>query len=152
MATIADGSLSAATNQVLMPNMVPGDPNWYAGLNRPWWEPPGWVFPIMWLIVSKPTQFVAVWRLLKVDKIPWEIVGVYCFHLALGDLWNKVFFGYQCIGLGVGVITLFWGVLLTSAFLFRTVDEVSGNFMLPTCAWVTVATCLNWSIYFRNKK
>jgi len=152
--SFVDGGLSAATNQILDPNVVPGEPNWYSSLKRPRWEPPGWVFPIMWLIVSKPTQLAAVSRLLKTqgDKTPWKELAVYCAHLALGDAWNKVFFGFQCPGRGAAVITTFLAVLLTSAWLFASVDEVAGKLMLPTCAWVLVATALNWSIYLMNKK
>ena len=154
--SFVDGGLSAATNQVLDPDVVPGDPDWYANLNRPRWEPPGWVFPIMWLIVSKPTQLVAVGRMFgagsgAVSGGPnWAALAVYCSHLSLGDAWNKVFFGFQCPGRGAAIITAFFGLLLTSAGLFWNVDEVAGRFMLPTCAWVSVATALNWSNYLRN--
>jgi hypothetical protein len=36
--------------------------------------------------------------------------------------------------------------------LFYAIDPVAGYYMLPTCGWVTVATALQWSIYFKNKK
>jgi benzodiazapine receptor len=160
--SIVDGGLSAATNQVLDPNVVPGDSDWFANLAKPSWNPPGWVFPIMWLIVSKPTQLVAVSKILKkaatvasdsdtTTKLPLPILAVYCAHLALGDAWNKVFFGLQCPGRGVAVITTFFGLLLTSAYLFYCVDPLAGKFMLPTCGWVFVAASLNWSIYLKNK-
>uniref|UniRef100_A0A7S4JTL6 Uncharacterized protein n=1 Tax=Odontella aurita TaxID=265563 RepID=A0A7S4JTL6_9STRA len=149
-----DGGLSAASNQVLDPNATPGDPNWYRGLKRPSWEPPGWVFPIMWLIVSKPTQLWAVSRLFKVVDIDaaflFRALLVYCTHLSLGDSWNKVFFGFQCPGKGAIVISTFWALLATSAFLFWSIDEKAGHLMLPTCAWVSIATALNWSIYINN--
>jgi len=147
-----DGGMSAATNQVIQPNVVPGDPGWYANLRKPKWNPPGWLFPIMWLIVSKPTQLMAVRKLLVSTEItPWSILAVYCGHLALGDSWNKIFFGCQRIRLGATVISIFYGALILSAYLFRTMDVTAGNLMLPTCAWVTVATCLNWSILLLNK-
>ena len=42
-------------------------------------------------------------------------------------------------------------VLLTSAYLFYNIDQAAGLLMLPTVAWVSVATALQWSIYNLNK-
>lgn len=157
--SLVEGGLSQATRQVLNPNVLPGEPNWYNSLKRPWWEPPGWVFPIMWVIVSKPTQLFAVTRLISSQNVGHSILSlprnellVYCIYLALGDAWNKVFFGMQSPGLGVVIITTFFAFLLTSTYLFYSIDQLAGRFMLPTCAWVFGATALNWSIYVSNKK
>ena len=38
-----------------MPDMVP-NMQWFAELRMPPWTPPGWLFPVAWLLVSKPTQ------------------------------------------------------------------------------------------------
>mmetsp|Transcript_11936 Transcript_11936/g.29208 ORF Transcript_11936/g.29208 Transcript_11936/m.29208 type:complete len:295 (+) Transcript_11936:165-1049(+) len=151
--SLVDMGMSAASRQALDPNQIPGDADWYANLKKPSWNPPGWLFPIMWLIVSKPTQFMAVWKLItqsygKDLSLP---LLVYCAHLSLGDAWNKVFFGLECTGRGLAVILSFWSVLLGSAYLFYGVDEVAGLLMVPTSLWVTVATALNWSIYLNNK-
>ena len=99
-----DGSLRAATNQILMPTRVAGEQGWYASLVKPRWEPPGFVFPVMWLLVSKPTQLLAVAKVCasgtsegeEAAALPWvPQLAAYCLHLALGDAWNKVFFGQQ---------------------------------------------------------
>ena len=113
----------------------------------------GWLFPIMWLIVSKPTQFAAVWKLItqSSDKDLSVPLLAYCAHLSLGDAWNKVFFGLECTGRGLAVILTFWSVLLLSAYLFYGVDQSAGLLLVPTSLWVTVATALNWSIYVLNK-
>lgn len=166
--SIVDGGLSAASKQALNPTMVSGNPNWFASLDKPSWNPPGWVFPIMWLIVSKPTQLCAMSRIFKygIKKVTGENTSstsftttfipslalfVYTTHLALGDTWNKVFFGLQCIGRGTVVITIFFAFLLASTYLFYTIDAGAGYYMLPTCFWVFVATALQWSIYLKNK-
>ena len=60
---VVSSSVRAASQQVLMPTKVAGETAWYAGLDRPSWEPPGIVFPIMWLLVSKPTQLLAITKL-----------------------------------------------------------------------------------------
>jgi translocator protein len=153
------GMIGAATSQVLKPNVVPGDKDWYSALKKPWFNPPGWVFPVMWLLVSKPTQLVALGRILKASNSGssnnlyyyWPQLAVYCAHLSLGDAWNDVFFTCQRIGLGAYVIAIFFAVLLTSTSLFYNVDAVAGMFLLPTCAWVAVATLLNVRIYQLNK-
>jgi tryptophan-rich sensory protein len=161
--SIVEGGLSQATKQVLNPNVLLGDPNWYNSLKRPSWEPPGWVFPIMWVIVSKPTQLIAVSRLISqfnkinggssgsIMLLPWRELIVYCTHLSLGDAWNKVFFGSQSPGRGVVVITTFLAFLIASSNLFFSMDQLAGKFMIPTCAWVCIASALNWYIYFNNK-
>ena len=152
--TLVDGGSSAALNQVLDIDEVPGNGRWFAELKKPRWNPPGWLFPIMWLLISKPTQLLAVNRLWSVTEDnadrAWRLLA-YCLHLALGDAWNKVFFGYQCIGRGAAVITAFFSILVFTAILFWKVDPLAGKFMLPTCGWVTVATALNWSIYYLNR-
>ena len=91
--SIVDMGVSAASKQVLDPNSTP-NPDWYSGLKKPKWNPPGWIFPIMWLIVSKPTQFIAVSKLIATQSkngvdYPNLPLLAYCTHLALGDAWNK---------------------------------------------------------------
>ena len=161
---LIDGS-TAALQQALKPSSIPtsqtqsqmsSSENWYSALVRPKWEPPGWVFPIMWLLISKPTQLKALTLLLSTDSLSstfWWTMAFYCFHLSLGDAWNKVFFGYQRIGEGVVVITTFYSVLCYSAWRFYKLHSTAaGYYMIPTILWVTVATALNWRIYFLNKE
>ena len=76
----------------------------------------------------------------------------YCYYSCGTQAWNKVFFGLECIGQGVPTITAMISALFYSAYLFYKIDKTAGYFMLPTCGWVTVATALQYSIYFRNKK
>jgi tryptophan-rich sensory protein len=157
--SLIDGGISAATKQVLAPDVIPGDSKWYSNLKKPSWNPPGYLFPIMWLLISKPTQLCAVSRVLKygstyvdgASNLPlWQLM-FYCFHLSLGDTWNKVFFGLQCPGRGAAVITAFFACLLLSTVLFIKLDYFAGYYMLPTCGWVAVATALQWNIYLNNK-
>ena len=140
--SVVDGSLRAATNQILMPTRVAGEQGWYASLDKPRWEPPGYVFPVMWLLVSKPTQLLAVAKVCssgtsegdEAAPLPWvPQLAAYCLHLALGDAWNKVFFGQQKVFAGALMITVFYAALLASAYLFSLVDPMAGLLMVPTC-------------------
>ena len=157
--SLIDGGVGAASRQALRPDAVPGDEAWYGSLSKPPWNPPGWLFPIMWLVVSKPTQFWAVGRVLRQGRevsgssaaTYWPALAVYCLHLSLGDAWNQVFFGCQRIHLGAVVILAFWSLLAASCVLLGSVDRTAGFLLLPTLGWVTVASALNWEIYRLNK-
>jgi translocator protein len=148
-----DGTVKAAA-QTLRPTVAPGDPKWYTNLRKPWFNPPAWLFPIMWLVVSKPTQVLALRSLLislSDDATGgWKRFIPYGIHLALGDTWNQVFFNHQRIGLGAIIISLFWSALLVTIYFFDDVNPWAGYFLLPTAAWVTVASLLNLEIYRLN--
>ena len=150
---VIDGGISVASNQVLRPNVLPASGDWYGKLAKPWFNPPGWVFPVMWVLISKPTQLWAVSRLMKAASptAPWRPeLAVYCAQLSLGDSWNSVFFGCQRIGLGLVTIGAQWGTLVASALLFRKIDPMAGKLLLPTIGWLAVAVALNSEIYRLN--
>ena len=161
---LANGGVSISIQQSLLPTETPS-PEWYASLKKPSWNPPGWLFPIMWLLVSKPTQFLALRQVFLAAAsssssstssiLPKQSIilslSIYCIHLALGNTWNDVFFGFQRVGLGLAVIGLFWSTLVATAVLFYRVTPTAGYWMLPTVGWVTVASCLNGAIYKLNQ-
>ena len=62
-----------------------------------------------------------------------------------------MFFGLEHTGRDAAVITAFWGILFTSAYMFYGEDPVAWLFLLWTCLWVTVAAALNLSIYLLKR-
>jgi len=140
----AAAALSAPVRQILLPTQTP-DQKWYDALPKPKWNPPTWVFPVAWLLVSKPTQVLALARLRGGKLTPLARLA-YSAHLALGDTWNRLFFGERDVDLGVAVIFTFVATLALAAALFATIDPVAGALLLPTLAWVSVAASLNLRI------
>ena len=140
---IIDIGMSAATWQVMSPNEIPGDADRYLNLRKPNWNPPGWLFPIMWLIVSKPTQLAAVWKLMtsngQKNKLEFPFF-VYCVHLSLGDAWNKVFFEFVSI--------LPFTIQLTNLLFFTyfTTYHVQPNILQQCIGRGVVVIFAFWSI------
>jgi tryptophan-rich sensory protein len=56
---------------------------------------------------------------------------------------------YTCAGLSI--IVQFFAALIATTSAFYKVDSLAGKLLLPTNAWVVIATALNLSIYLRNK-
>ena len=140
----AAAALSAPVRQILLPTQTP-DQKWYDALPKPSWNPPAWLFPVAWLLVSKPTQVLALARLRGRLTVPARLA--YVTHLALGDTWNRLFFGERKVGTGVVVIGVFVAMLAFAALLFARIDPVAGALLLPTLAWVSVAASLNLRIF-----
>lgn len=143
-------ALSPPAVQMIKPTSVL-DPDWYKSLPKPKWTPPNWLFPIAWLLILKPLQVVAVGRLHSGLMTNLARLA-FCLHLALGDAWNRVFFGEKLVGLGAGVIYAFLADLALTASLFGMTDTASGLLLVPTIIWVNVAAALNLKIFFNLKR
>mmetsp|Transcript_39852 Transcript_39852/g.52518 ORF Transcript_39852/g.52518 Transcript_39852/m.52518 type:complete len:317 (+) Transcript_39852:44-994(+) len=144
----------AESVQLLKPT-TPGasQMEWYSNLVKPSWNPPAWLFPLMW-IPLKILQLIAsviVWEKVDMDLLHPAIVS-FLGYQTLGDLWNKVFFDQRRIGFGLLVIYIFYGYLIASTVQFWKVSKVAGGLIFPTNLWVLVASSLNLSIWLKNGK
>jgi translocator protein len=123
----------------------PGD--WYAGLAKPGFTPPDWLFPVAWTVIY---VLVAVAGWLVLLRGPAPALLAWGAQLALNFAWSPVFFGSHRIGLGLAVIAALLATIL--AFLALTVRRNRAAFacFLPYGAWVAYATALNLSILRLN--
>lgn len=130
--------------------LVESQKTWYRAIRKPSWTPKDWMFPAVWIPLKIMQVFAA--------RIVWSTTGrrfnlpivLFVVHQALGDLWNTAFFREHYIEGGLSIILQFFAVLLLTTYQFQTVDPLAGFFMLPTCAWLLVATALNADIYRKN--
>ena len=127
---------------------LPEIPGWYAGLAKPGFNPPNWVFGPVWTLLYG-LMAVAAWQ---VWKRPTEGSGrraalaLFWVQLGLNLLWTLVFFHEHQIALALGAICVLWlAVLLTMAMFWR-VRRSAGVLMLPYLLWVSFATALNAGI------
>ncbi|CAF0866510.1 unnamed protein product [Didymodactylos carnosus] len=125
---------------------------WYETLDRPNWRPPNWAFPPVWttLYTFMGISSYLIWR----DGIGQErqiALALYGSQLLLNWLWTPIFFGQHKLGLACAEITLLLlnigGCLIT----FYPINQVAFGLMLPYFGWVSLATALTYSIWFRNK-
>lgn len=125
---------------------------WYPSIIQPSWTPTGWVFPIVWNILYILIS-ISLFMVLKENlqdkkvKIALSIFGI---QLILNFLWSIVFFGFQSIIGGLGVILMLWIFILINIIVFYKISKWAGIFLIPYIVWVTIATYLNYSIYLLN--
>jgi translocator protein len=125
---------------------MPGD--WYAALQKPFFNPPAWLFGPVWttLYVLIGIAGARIW--MRAPKS--AAMQLWFAQLAVNVLWSPAFFGLQSPELGLVVIA---GMLVTIVgFMLkaRPVDRVSTLLFIPYLAWVAFASLLNLSIAWLN--
>jgi tryptophan-rich sensory protein len=113
---------------------APGE--WYAGLAKPPFNPPNWVFAPVWTALYVLIA-VAGWRTFERDRSSWPM-KLWWAQLVLNFLWSPVFFAAHRIGLALLVILLLLAAIL--AFLVmswrqsRVAAWLFAPYALPQCA------------------
>jgi len=127
----------------------PGD--WYAGLTKPAWNPPNWVFAPVWSMLYA-SMGVAAWLVWKSDGVRQRSPALAFFLLQLGlnALWSPLFFGLQQPGLAFAEIILLWAAVGATMVLFGRVRPLAGWMLMPYLIWITFAAALNFAIWRLN--
>jgi benzodiazapine receptor len=124
---------------------APGE--WYASLNKPFFNPPGWLFAPVWSILYVLIA-IAGWRVWTAGET--TLTSLWFIQMVLNFLWSPAFFGIQMPALALVIII----VLLVTIYAFIVKawnrDRTSALLFLPYAAWVTFATLLNFSIVVLN--
>jgi benzodiazapine receptor len=131
---------------------TPSIPRWYAGINKPPFNPPNWVFAPVWttLFLLMGISLYLVWRTGLNDKNVKIGVAVFLFQLILNVLWSLLFFGHQSPFAAFIEIIFLWIAILASIILFFRISWVAGTLLIPYILWVSFASVLNFSIWRLN--
>lgn len=130
---------------------VSNAPGWYSSLNRPPWQPPDFVFGIIWpynFIILGVAAYNVAQSLNRTETILWLIFFATSVVSAL--TWAYQF--YVPHNLSVAAIALGIAALLTLPVLYLTFKAslLIGLLLLPYQVWVAIATTLAWGYSTRN--
>jgi translocator protein len=131
---------------------TPAIPTWYATLNKPWFNPPNWIFPVAWTSLFMLMAF-GFWRILRQvgGGRPRNLaILAFLVQIVINVSWSFAFFGAQSPGTAVAVAVALVAAVATMVVAFRRVDPLAGNLQLPYLAWVSFALVLNVTIWWIN--
>lgn len=131
---------------------MPAIPTWYAGLTKPSFNPPNWLFGPVWGLLYA-MMAVAFWRILRLPAgAPGRGAAISAFlaQMTLNALWSVAFFGAQSPPLGFAVIAALWIAIAATIGLFRRLDRLAAWMLVPYLAWVSFAALLNGAIWRLN--
>ena len=125
---------------------------WYAGLAKPAFSPPNWVFGPVWitLYLMMGVALYLVWQRTGSIKVSPLLFSVFFLQLVLNALWSFVFFGLHSPFWGFIEITVLWASIVTTIALFRKASLPAALLLVPYLLWVSFAAVLNFSIWRLN--
>ena len=132
---------------------MPSIPGWYAGLAKPSFNPPNWIFGPVWTLLYAMMGLAAYLVYEKGFKRPEvkKALAVFAAQLVMNTLWSIVFFGaHRILGAAV-VIVLLWAMILATILLFHRISKAAAYLLVPYILWVSFATVLNASLYVLNR-
>jgi len=126
-------------------------PGWYSSLVRPPWQPPDYVFGIIWpynFVMLGIAAFNVAQSLNRTQSITWLIF--FAASVAAALTWAYQF--YVPHNLSIAAIALVIAALLTIPVLYLTFKAslLIGALLLPYQIWVIIASTLAWGYSTRN--
>lgn len=148
LAVISVAAALAAGQIATFPNIAP----WYAGLAKPSFNPPDWIFGPVWTALYLLMGF-AVWRILRLpEQTPGRRSALVLFfaQLALNAAWSWMFFAAHSPILGMINILPQFGLIVATIAAFRRLDKIAAWCLAPLAIWVAFASALNIAIWRLN--
>lgn len=123
----------------------PGE--WYTQINIAPWNPPNFVFPIVWSFLYVCIA-IAGWKIFNLNKTNLKILWL--AQLSLNGLWSWIFFGQKWVLIGLIDIVLI--IALTAILIIKcwSKSKVSAALLMPYLAWLLLASTLNLYIFLAN--
>ena len=121
---------------------------WYAGLAKPSFNPPNWVFGPVWTVLYFLIAIAGARVWLADRRSP--AMTLWGIALLLNFVWSPVFFGAHLILPALVIILLLLGAIAGFIGASRSVDRIASWLFVPYALWVAFAALLNGSILALN--
>ena len=130
---------------------VSNAPGWYTSLNRPPWQPPNFVFGLIWpynFIVLGIAAVKVAQTLNRFQSIAW--LAFFALSVVSALVWAYQF--YVPHNLSIAALALGLTAILTIPVLYLTFKAsiLIGTLLVPYQIWVIIATTLAWGYSARN--
>jgi benzodiazapine receptor len=131
---------------------IPNIPTWYAGLAKPSFNPPNWIFGPVWttLYVMMAYAFFRVLRAPASADARRAAIIAFLVQIALNAGWSWAFFAAHSPLGGLLVIAPLLVAIAATILTFRRIDAPAAWLLAPYLAWVSFASILNAAVWRLN--
>lgn len=142
---LVTGSLSGLAN-------VGSLNEWYVQLNKPSFNPPGYLFGPVWtvLYLLMGVSLYLVWKSPDTKLRDYALIA-FGIQMVLNFAWSFIFFYFHQPGWALVDIIALWFSILIMTLVFYRISPISSLIQIPYLLWVSFASVLNASIWLLNK-
>jgi len=125
---------------------VPSD--WYVGLAKAPWTPPGWVFGAAWttIMICFGIYMMYAWQIIEDKKL---LIVLFAVQWILNVAWNPTFFYSHNVLAGLLVITMLTALIGFILFFYWSELKLKSTLIVPYLIWLFIATSLNGYILLK---
>ena len=123
---------------------------WFLSLEKPWFNPPSWIFAPVWTILYILMGISAYMVNGKNTHVSTKALKWFYVQLVLNFLWSFSFFYLRNPVLGLANILLLLVSIIVMVSKFNQVSRLAALLQIPYIGWVVFASVLNYSIYSLN--
>ncbi|MFP5227156.1 MAG: TspO/MBR family protein [Acidobacteriota bacterium] len=130
---------------------IPKTALWYRSLNKPPWNPPNAVFPVVWTGIYA-LMAASGWRAWTRPASPRRQTALLLWsaQLVANAQWTWLFFGLQKPEAALIDIAVLEALIVSYMATTRKLDPAAAACFVPYAAWVAFAAVLNAEIVRRN--
>ena len=124
----------------------------YEALTKPPLSPPGWLFPIVWMVlfVLMGIASYLIYESQAPEEELREAFVLYGLQLFFNFLWSIIFFNLGMYTLAFVWLAALLGLIVATAISFFRINKSAGLLLVPYILWVSFAGYLNLMIAILN--
>jgi len=132
--------------------MTPID-GWYAGLNKPSWQPPNWAFGPAWTLILGLAAWSAVvaWNAAPDGAAHTRVVVLFAVNALCHAAWSPLFFRLRRPDWALIEVVFLWSSLVALIVGLWPIAHMASLLIVPYFLWVSFAAWLNRVIVVMNR-
>lgn len=150
-------SLSTLTISILIPiaagsisALLSGNMGMYSALNKPPLSPPGFLFPIVWMILYILMGISSYLIYTSQNPDSPKALKTYALQLGINFFWSIIFFGFSRFFLSFLWLLLLIAIIIMMIRQFMKISRAAAYLQIPYLLWCIFAAYLNLMIYRMN--
>ncbi|MDD4137156.1 MAG: tryptophan-rich sensory protein [Methanoregula sp.] len=131
---------------------LPEIAGWYAGLQKPVFNPPAWIFGPVWTLLYILMGY-SLWLVIRdgFDGRPvQQAVFLFAVQLVANLAWSILFFGMHLIFVAFLEIIILFALVAATTFMFLRINTTAGWLFAPYLCWTAFATILTGTVWLLN--